>query len=130
MSELELNESLLPGVLRDIASLIGLPGTLELLKHYGGVRLYVPKRFDPDHALVKVLGHAAVVKLIEHFGGEDHFDIPKAQAAANALRNAGIRAEYAELSQRQLALRYDLTERQVRNILAGVEEDDGQGDLF
>lgn len=126
----ELDESLLPGILRDIARLIGLPGTLQLVKHYGGVRLYVPKRFDPDHVLVKVLGQPAVIKLIEHFGGEAHFDIPKALVAANAVRNAGIRGEYAELSQSQLARKYNLTERQVRNILSGAEDDDPQADLF
>ncbi|WP_052494015.1 Mor transcription activator family protein [Nitrosospira sp. NpAV] len=126
----EIDESLLPGILRDIAGLIGLPGTLTLVQHYGGVRLYIPKRFDPDHVLVKILGAAAVVKLIEHFGGEDHFDIPKALIASVAVRNAKIKVEYGELSQRQLALKYDLTERQVRNILAGVEEDDGQVALF
>ncbi|SOD42310.1 Mor transcription activator family protein [Nitrosovibrio sp. Nv4] len=126
----ELDESLLPGILRDIARLIGLPGTLQLVKHYGGVRLYVPKRFDPDHVLVKVIGPVAVIILIKHFGGEAHFDIPRALAAANAVRNAAIRAEYAELSQRRLAQKYNLTERQVRNILAGDEPDEMQEKLF
>ncbi len=125
-----LDESLLPGILQEIAGLIGLPATLQLVRYYGGVRLYVPKRFDPDHVLVKVVGHAAAAKLVENFGGEDHFDIPLARAAVLAVRNASIRVEYCELSQRQLALKYSLTERQVRNILTGVEEDDGQTDLF
>lgn len=126
----ELDESLLPGVLRDIAALIGVPGTLQIVKHYGGVRLYVPKRFDPDHVLVKILGHAAVVKLIEHFGGEEHFDIPRCQIAGNAMRNAAIRDEYGKLTQSQLARKYDLTERQIRNILAEIEPDEKQEELF
>lgn len=126
----ELDESLLPGILRDIAALIGLPGMLALVEHYGGVRLYVPVRFDPDHALVKVLGHGAAAKLIEQYGGLDHFDVPRAVRAIDAVRNAAIRAEYGELSQGQLARRYRLTERQIRNILAGAEQDDGQADLF
>lgn len=125
-----LDESLLPGVLQEIAGLIGLPATLRLMQNYSGVRLYVPARFDPDHPLVKIVGHAAALKLVENFGGEEHFDIPKARAAVIAVRNASIRAEYCELSQRQLALKYNLVERQVRNILAGVEADDGQDNLF
>ncbi|SDH26540.1 hypothetical protein [Nitrosomonas sp. Nm132] len=36
------DESLLPCILQEIAELIGLPATLKLAQHYGGVRLYVP----------------------------------------------------------------------------------------
>ena len=38
----------LPGTLRDIAALIGLPSTLKLVETYGGVRLYVPKALDAE----------------------------------------------------------------------------------
>lgn len=121
---------LLPGILRELVDLIGLAATQKLVERYGGVRLYVPKQFDPEHALVKLIGHTAAAKLVTAFGGQDHFDIPKALSATIAVRNARIKAEYGELSQRTLALKYDLTERQIRNILAGVAEDDGQSDLF
>lgn len=121
---------LLPGILRELVDLIGLTATQQLVERYGGVRLYVPKQFDPDHALVKLIGPAATAKLVGAFGGQDHFDIPKALSATIAVRNAHIRAESKEFSQRALALKYNLTERQIRNILTGTEEDDGQGDLF
>jgi len=114
----EVDESLLPGILQEIAELIGLPATLKLVSHYGGVRLYVPKRLSADHILVTIVGEAAALKLVEQFGGLDHFDIPKAQAISVALRNRKIREEYPSLSQRKLALKYGLTERQVRKILA------------
>jgi hypothetical protein len=114
---LEADESLLPGILREIAELIGLPATLNLVKHYGGVRLYVPRSMPDDHVLVSIVGHAEALKLAESFGGLPHFDIPKAQAVSIALRNSKIREEYPASSHRKLALKYGLTERQVRKIL-------------
>lgn len=121
---------LLPGILREIAELIGLPGAMTLARAYGGVRLYVPKRYDPDHPLVKLLGHAAAAKLIEQYGGGEHFDIPLAANALRAVRNANIRRDrLMGATHRDLALRYAMTERTVRAIL-GRELDDCQGALF
>lgn len=120
----------LPGILQDLAELIGLAATLRLVEAYGGVRLYVPKRFDPDHPIVKLIGHALAVLLVEAYGGEDHFDIPRAIAATRAARDARMRRERTlGATHRELALRNGLTERQVRNIL-GSEEDDRQMGMF
>lgn len=122
----EVNESLLPGILQEMADLIGLPATLKLAQHYGGVRLYVPKTLPEDHVLIDIVGEAAARKLVEQYGGLVHFDIPKAQAVSVALRNSKIRAEWPALSQRQLALKYHLTERQVRKILAMEQQDESR----
>lgn len=127
----EVDESLLPGILQEIAELIGLPATLKLVQHYGGVRLYVPKHLSEDHILITIIGEAAALKLVERFGGLDHFDIPKAQAISIALRNAKIHEEKPTSSVRQLALKYHLTERQVRKILAiDQQEESKQMGLF
>lgn len=121
----------LPSILQDMAELIGLPATLKLVEAYGGVRLYIPKRFDPDHPLVKLVGHAHAAKLCESYGGELHFDIPRAVAATRAARDARMRNDRAlGATHRELALRYVLTERQIRNILGDDEEDDRQVGLF
>lgn len=121
----------LPSILQDMAELIGLPATLKLVEAYGGVRLYIPKRFDPDHPLVKLVGHAHAAKLCESYGGELHFDIPRAVAATRAARDARMRNDRSlGVTHRELALRYVLTERQIRNILGDEEEDDRQAGLF
>lgn len=121
----------LPSILQDMAELIGLPATLKLVEAYGGVRLYIPKRFDPDHPLVKLVGHAHAAKLCESYGGELHFDIPRAVAATRAARDARMRNDRSlGATHRELALRYVLTERQIRNILGDEEEDDRQAGLF
>ena len=123
---------LLPGILRELVDLphFGWAATQKLVQRYGGVRLYVPKDIRPDHPLVELLGWEAAAALSAAFGGQDHFDIPMARAAIIAARNAQILADNGTLSQRTQALKYGLTERQIRNILSGVPEDDGQADLF
>lgn len=119
----------LPGILQDLVELIGLPAALILVEHYGGVRLYVPVKYDPEHVLVKHIGHQAALKLIEMYGG-DCFDIPKAEKAMRAVRDRKIREQYRVKSQRQLAIEHGLTDRQIRNIVAGIEEGDLQESLF
>lgn len=126
----EIEARYLPGVLQEIADLIGLPATLALVRAYGGVRLWVPLNIDPDHPLVKLVGHAAAAKLVDIYGGQEHFDIPRALGATLAVRDKQIRAQRAEgATHRELALRHRLTERQIRNIL-GPEEDDRQIGMF
>ncbi len=126
----EIDVEDLPRILRDLVDLIGLTGTLKLVEHYGGIRLYVPVKYDPEHPLVKLLGAAAAQKLIEHYGGEEHFDIPVMKKALLAVRDRKIRADYAVKSRRQLAREHDLTERQIGNIVSGVVIEDGQESLF
>lgn len=130
VAETTVEARYLPRILQDLAEIIGLAATLRLVEAYGGVRLYVPKRFDPDHPIVKLIGHAPAVLLVEAYGGEAHFDIPRAIAATRAVRDNGIRRDRDfGASHRELALRNGLTERQIRNIL-GDEEDDRQVGLF
>jgi len=126
---MQIDESLLPAILQEIAGLIGLPATLKLAQHYGGVRLYVPKKLSSDHVLASVVGYDAAVRLAEHFGGLPHFDIPKAQAVSIALRNSKIRESWqANMSVRQIALKYGLTERYIRRVLAASEQQNEPSD--
>lgn len=125
----EIDQSLLPGILLEICELIGIQATLKLVAKYGGVRLYVPKTLRPDHDLVVIIGRELAEYMEERFGGEV-LEIPKALLANVALRNVTIKQEYEVLSQRQIALKYHLTERQVRNILCGEGQDENQMELF
>lgn len=125
----EIDTSLLPGILQEIAELIGMAAMLKLVAKYGGVRLYVPKTIATGHDLVELIGRQAAETLADHFGGE-MLEIPKALLANVALRNVEIKQEYKYLSQRQLALKYNLTERQVRNIVYDEQPNDIQMGLF
>ena len=129
----DINIDDLPGVLQDICALIGLHHTMRLVQRYGGVRIYVPKRVEPDHELARLIGLSNAEALSGAFGGEVHFDIPKGELALKAVRNAKIRSLRAEgLSIRNLSLNPEfgrLTERTIRAI-CGEMEDDRQGGLF
>lgn len=124
---IEIDEHLLPHSVREIARLIGLPATLKLVEHYQGVPMWVPVNYDPDHVLVKLVGHDAALQLIGHFGGEKP-EIPRCVDAIRAVRNAKI--SISDKSQRELALEHGLTVRQIRNIQIGGAIDDGQDSLF
>jgi len=125
--EIAIDERLLPGIVREIADLIGLHATLKLVEHYPGIEMWVPGNYDPDHVLVKIIGHEAASKLVDNYGGES-YQMPKCVDAIRAVRNTRICA--SDKSQRQLAIEHGLTVRQIRNIQNGIEFDDGQDELF
>lgn len=126
-----IDADLLPPILQDFVELIGLQHTLALVQAYGGVRLYVPKlQLEDDHPLVRQIGREAAEKLQAMYGGEPHFDIPKAERAVRAVRDARIRhLRGTGAPVRTLALDHRLTERQIRTI-CGELEDDRQSGLF
>ncbi len=122
----------LPPVLREIAALIGIAPALTLVRHFGGVRVYVPQVMTPEHTLARLLGFEAALKLADHYGGAAVIEVPRALDAMIAVRNAHIRAQYrtTEKSQRDLALEHRMTERWIREIVGDDPTDDPQVDLF
>lgn len=126
----ESHIDLLPPILQDMVELIGLALTMKLVEAHGGTRLFVPKReVAGDHPLAKLIGSEAAQMLIDAYGGEEHFDIPLAMRALKAVRNAQIRAERKNESERVLARRYQTTERNIR-LICGERVDDRQTALF
>lgn len=110
----------LPASLTDIADLIGLPATLDLVDAWGGVRMYFPspRALSDVHPLVQVLGGETAVRLCERFGGTDVL-LPRALDALRRARDRLIHHEHAQgASGRTLALRYRLSERRLWEILA------------
>jgi len=108
----------LPESLTDVADAIGLPATLALVEHAGGVRIYVPERLSDDHRLVEWLGRDAAAMLSDAYAGEE-LVVPRCAEALRRVRNRQIRRERSEGARpAELALRYRLTERQVFTILA------------
>lgn len=126
----QINARYLPGLLRDLAELVGLSPTLDVVRAYGGTRLYIPKKFMPDHPLVKVAGHEAAAKIVATYGGE-HLDLPRGAAAIQAARHEQIRAERASgMTHAKLAVKFGLTERQVRTICKCAPTLSNQQSLF
>lgn len=122
---------LLPALLQDFVRLIGLTATIAIVQAYGGVRLYVPKQAVPDHPLTKLIGLENLNALCVAVGGEEHFTIPKAEAALRHLRDQKIRSEHGPKSVRQLAREHGLTERMISYIVgSGTIENTHQNHLF
>jgi len=126
----DIDETLLPGVLREMNELIGITATMAIVQQFGGVRLYVPVNVPADHILIELIGVHNAEKLVDRFGGQEHFDIPKAEAALRHVRDIEIKRCWPGISQRELALKYRLTERRVREILGSERLGSNQMRLF
>ena len=77
----------------------------------------LPKNISPEHPLAELIGLDSLGKLAVEIGGE-MFPVPRCLAAMQGLRDSMIRNEYYldGLSQRKLAIKYNLTERRIRSI--------------
>lgn len=133
MNALALDEAdidLLPPSMQWLAKAIGLPAVLKLVKrHGGGAPIYVPVRPHPDHALLHLIGAQAFAALVAEYGG-DLLEIARCEKATRILIHRQIRRD-KDSSQNDLAIRYEYTVRQIRNIQAGDEDvDDRQSGLF
>lgn len=125
----------LPESLAELARLIGLAPALALVRARGGVRIYIPLEVEtlPGHWLAETVGWHGAVAMVERFGGDGHYLVPKALKAFQQARNRRLVAQYlAGRSQRDLALAYGLSERQVCAIVAaaGADRDAAQAELF
>jgi hypothetical protein len=120
-SQLIIPIELLPPLLREFERLIGLRATMALVQGWGGLRVYfpTPDRVTADHPYVKAIGLEALKTLSKEYGGLPHFQLPKAERALQAVRNARIASDYAtQKTARQIAAEYGLTERQVVRLVA------------
>src|SRR5215208_1085377 len=97
-----LSTELLLKVLQDFVRLIGLHATMLLVEKFGGLRIYIPLNPSAEHHFAQLIGLGNLQKLSQVYGREDHFELPKAERALLALRNAKIKAEYGPKSIRQL----------------------------
>jgi hypothetical protein len=113
---------LLPPLLQEFERLVGLQATMALVQKWG-LRVYfpTPERVTEEPPYAAVIGIEALLKLAEEYGGLPHFQLPKAERALQAVRNARIAAEYAtNKTAREIAAEYGLTEGQVVRIVASM----------
>ena len=107
-----------PGILQDIVLHIGEEATAKLIaQHGGGAALYIPVKINPDLHLYQLLGEEAARFLVGEFGGL-MLEIPRAAVLQRIERNKKILADReAGMSHNDLAIKYQLTTRCIRNIL-------------
>lgn len=105
-----------PRGLLKIAQCCGDDVALSLWQHYPGVHICIPKKLDAEHSLVAKLGWLNAVKLVEQYSGET-LVIAKAYRGQLVIRNFMIRKKrHAGALLSELAIQYDLTERQITTI--------------
>ena len=115
--------SLLPQMLQDLVALIELSATMKIVSEYGGTTLYIPVRqLTDNHKLIRVIGRKAAELLQGEYRGEE-LSIPTAFKAIRAVRNKEICAKRRYMSGSMLAREYNMSERNIRNICKGMEED-------
>lgn len=71
---------------------------------------------DAMSTLIKAVGLAPAKKLVEIFGG-DMFYFPKVESVIRTARNRRIYKEFTGFNHKELATRYNLTTRYVRNVV-------------
>jgi hypothetical protein len=112
----ELPDHLIPETILEIASYCGKNTAIVLLKNYPGSHIRVPKYPTSDHKLAALLGIIDFTRLCEKFGKET-IQIPRAADAIRAVRNQKILHDFKMgVMQSDLAIKYELTERQIIHI--------------
>jgi hypothetical protein len=131
----------LPGILAEIAQLVGEPAAVNIAARVGGSRVYIPATVADDHWLVECVGRAKAEQICRHFavdGGGQEIDVPIAGGGAYAqLRRAVARRihelDLAKKSEREIAKDVRVTGRTVRRhrrAHRGGGKGDKQGRLF
>ncbi len=81
--------------------------------------------------IAEIVGLEAYRKLVANYGGM-HIYICKSETILRELRNAEICNEFNGFNYRELAKKYDLSEKTVREIISGKKDEqiDGQISFF
>lgn len=103
----------------EVVPIIGWDAALELVRTFGGTRVYVPeaRHLGAAHNLVEAIGEDAAKQLAKKLPSR-LLVIPRGTSLFNARRNEAIRRRFDQgATAPKLALEFHLTERQIRNIL-------------
>lgn len=126
----------LPGVLAEIAELVGNAKALQIAAHAGGTRVYFPSKVHPDHWLVQCVGLEAASKILERFAG-DTCDIPQAGHGSFARFRRGIAQRIEQLegedkSSKEIARDVGVSQRTIHRRRKSQRDrrNDKQGSLF
>lgn len=70
------------------------------------------------HAMIDAIGLIAFLEMIKTHGGTYYY-VPKADQVLRKIRDDRIRAEFQGDNYKELAVKYDLSEIQIRRIVEG-----------
>jgi hypothetical protein len=113
--EISLREN--DSISQTLLDLIGEAAFDDLCAVFGGTKLSIHRSDACLMRLTPIVGKDTAIKIINMMNGE-MIEIPKAQLARINQRNQSIGQDSAAgMTQREMAMKYDLSERQIRNIL-------------
>ena len=110
-----------PPRLQELCEVVGTEATLHIVRIWGGVTMYIPRRVDPVTRLYRELGAEAAKKLVARYAG-DTLEIPTG-AALTRLRRIEIEACLRSgLGVRRTARRCGVGRRYVKRVRARLED--------
>lgn len=112
---------LLPHSVREMAEIIGIDLSMEIVKKFGGLRLHVPlpHHLTASHRISQLIGFGKAQDFALHFGGVT-LSIPLCKSMLLESRNIEIRKKYDEgVSVSRIAEEFSITERTVYALLEG-----------
>ncbi len=115
--ERELREKL--GIsMNELARVITLDSVIKLVDSFGGLEIYIPNRAKKSSKLIQIIGMDDLVSLCQHYHGTV-IKIPRLMTLRLMLRNQKIcKARNEGIPLSELARKFNLTQRQIHNILS------------
>lgn len=112
-------ENMVPKSMGDFISTIGLASTVELMASFGGTTLYIPscKGLMANTSIINAIGYKQAIKLADAFSNMA-VEIPKGRFLIKALRDKRVYLDSKTATRNTLVKKYDLTQRQIRAIIA------------
>lgn len=111
----------LPPTAQVIADVIGREATLILAGKVANRNLYIPYSLGQDHWIARTIGYAKAHALKQEFGGL-HMSLATCDHYYTRERNERIKADYLTgTSTIALAGKYDVTQRRIQHIVAGLK---------
>ena len=108
----------MPASGRELVECIGFTAAVELVRAYGGRRVYIPLAPAPSHPLAIAIGHNAAMTLAARFS-RCQIELPMMTNASLLLRDNALRAAFdAGAGIDELTDRYNISERHARKILS------------
>ena len=125
--------------LQEVINVIGEAAALKLVECFGGTspRLPAIRNINDDHPMAQCIGVDLLTKLVTATGGGRWLYVAKCARFMRETRNREIVRLYslhcdndeAGMSVAELALKYQLSDRQIWNILGSTVIDDRQVSL-
>ena len=129
----------LPSSVQEIADVIGRESALLLVgqlprctqrdQRYpkavsSRVIMYVPKRLEPGHRLVQILGYVTALSLVHHFGGEVLYPANCADVYRRFRDREALRMIREGMTAKAVADVLGVSDRHVRNLIREIPQEE------